>query len=616
MHSPILMPSAEDARPVLAVRVGVTGHCDLAGADMARLASTLDGILADIERAADAVTRHAEAAHLYADTRPLLRLVTSLAEGADRAAAEAALARNQGAERTVWRLAAPLPFAQAEYEKDFNVDRFRELLAIAGDEVIELDGDRAHSIDAYREAGLCMLRNSDVVIAIYDKDHANKPAGAREIMECAARMGLPLIVVNAKPPHDATIGLDMTKSCVSQFVRETLDKALLPAWPKCKRQHDLAARVYLTEECAIETGKPADFLYGGPFAAPASRFGGIFPWFVALLSWPKPKKPKSDKAAPATQAAEKPPRPRGFDSPAALALYLHHQRADALAVHYANLHRSGFVMIYLLAGLALGAAAAGLAFRQCEYSWIAAASELALLGGLAIVLLAERGRRWRERWLDYRLLAEELRQADLLALLGRSTPHDRIAHVAEEQPETAWVAWLARAILRSAGLVRARYDREYLVEVRDYLASVRLPDQIAYHRKIRKRNEIIDGRLRWLSLGAFVLTMIDVALELIFHFRKGEGWDHEITSFLAVFLPAAASIGFGVRNQAEFELMIGRSDRYAGRLIRQANTIRAIDGSGLTSAALGKAAVIAVDVMRGDTADWATIFEAKASEPP
>jgi hypothetical protein len=50
------------------------------------------------------------------------------------------------------------------------------------------------------------------------------------------------------------------------------------------------------------------------------------------------------------------PSPMGQSNPFLRALYFHFQRADALATHYTQVHRSGFVLIYLLGPLSLAAA--------------------------------------------------------------------------------------------------------------------------------------------------------------------------------------------------------------------------------------------------------------------
>ena len=63
--------------------------------------------------AREAVTAHGKYKELFASDPPLLSLVSTLAEGADHIAAEAALSRG-------FVLDAPLPFAVETYSTDFK----------------------------------------------------------------------------------------------------------------------------------------------------------------------------------------------------------------------------------------------------------------------------------------------------------------------------------------------------------------------------------------------------------------------------------------------------------------------------------------------------------------
>jgi hypothetical protein len=597
MTSSTLLPVAGDARPVLSVRVGVTGHRDLAGADLPALRASVDAVLAAIESAVRIVAHKVAAHGLYADEPPVLRLVSSLAEGADRLVAAAALARRPKEE--FWRLAAPLPFPTELYRKDFPASaEFEHLLAAAGDEAVELDGrpdDDDTKTAAYLEAGRFMLRHADLVIAIHDPAHADKPAGTAAMMREAEAIGLPLLVIAATPPHAVRLGVRRDPvDDLPDWMRATLQALLVPVWPKAKRVNDRAARQYLTGQGGVFTASPQP----GVFATRPLALGRFFPWMVGLLAGEQPR-------APPPLLPPLPPHP------SADTLRLHHLRADALASRYASIHRSGFVAIYLLAAMSLIAAAAAQWLHGQAASIYATSVELATLLAVLWVVWRENALRWRERWLDYRLLAEELRQADLLVRLGRSPPHSAIARVAEEQPENAWVCWLVRAILRSVGPVGGRYDRDYLAAIRDHLAEGRLPEQIDYHTRTHDRNDAANARLRWINRILFALTFAAVLIEL-------SGWVEGCGApgFFAVAFPALASAGFGIRNQAEFELVVGRSHRLRRRLTRVAAEIAALTGDALTSVALGKAALRAANVMRADTADWATIFEVKESETP
>src|SRR3954451_21244569 len=100
-----------DERPTLIF--GVSGHRDLVASDLPELRRQLDRVFASFCAA-------------YPGYR--FELLSPLAEGADRLAAEVALARGI-------TLRVPMPMLQTEYERDFpdreSLEEFRRLLKAA-----------------------------------------------------------------------------------------------------------------------------------------------------------------------------------------------------------------------------------------------------------------------------------------------------------------------------------------------------------------------------------------------------------------------------------------------------------------------------------------------------
>jgi hypothetical protein len=170
------------------VNVGVTGHRwnHLRHADLEALRASVRGAL---ERLAAA-----------APGQPL-RLVSPLAEGADRIAAEEAAALG-------WQLQGALPFAQAEYEKDFATAesrrQFRRLLERAA-KVDELRGSRdsRDSRDsAYTAVGRLVLDSSDVLLAVWDGESARGEGGTAQMVREASERGIPVVWIPSQPPHE------------------------------------------------------------------------------------------------------------------------------------------------------------------------------------------------------------------------------------------------------------------------------------------------------------------------------------------------------------------------------------------------------------------------------
>lgn len=170
------------------LRIGVSGHRvppKLPASSEAPLRAHIDRILAAIAaaaRKADAVTE--------------LVVVSSLAEGSDRIVAEAGLAAG-------FVLQAVLPLKRAEYVLDFESKashaEFEQLLARACD-VIELDGGADERPRAYEAAGLFMLANIDVLIAIWDGEVAAGIGGTAQIVERAVADGIVVVWIEPRRP--------------------------------------------------------------------------------------------------------------------------------------------------------------------------------------------------------------------------------------------------------------------------------------------------------------------------------------------------------------------------------------------------------------------------------
>jgi hypothetical protein len=146
---------------------GVSGHRDLVRTDLPELRKQL----------------HTVFSH-FRSTYPnaFFELLSPLAEGADRVAAEVALASGI-------KLAVPMPMAQAEYERDFtlaqSLSEFRQLLATANSqwELCEGQPNQASLSDSnrrtqrYAAVGDFIARASHVLILLWDGRDNQKVGG-------------------------------------------------------------------------------------------------------------------------------------------------------------------------------------------------------------------------------------------------------------------------------------------------------------------------------------------------------------------------------------------------------------------------------------------------------
>jgi hypothetical protein len=152
---------------------GVSGHRDPVSADIPQLRAQLEFVFSRFRAA-------------YPNTP--FQLLSPLAEGADRLAAEAALSCQI-------KLLVPLPMAQEEYERDFpstaSLEEFRRLLAEADS---SWEGPDAQSrTEQYAAVGDYIARKSNVLILLWDGLDNDKVGGTawvkkrREYWVAAAR---------------------------------------------------------------------------------------------------------------------------------------------------------------------------------------------------------------------------------------------------------------------------------------------------------------------------------------------------------------------------------------------------------------------------------------------
>ncbi|MCA9736655.1 MAG: hypothetical protein KC645_03440 [Gemmatimonadetes bacterium] len=165
--------------------VGVTGHRRLAALP-AEDRTRLEAVLADLlEGLADPTA-----------LPPVL--VSPLAEGADRLAARTALDAG-------YRLVVLLPFAAADYERDFaddaSVRTFRSLLARSTrTSVVEGSGAGSARSAGYERLGDALIGQVDVVLALWDGAAERGPGGTGQVVRRALRAGRPVVHVGVEPP--------------------------------------------------------------------------------------------------------------------------------------------------------------------------------------------------------------------------------------------------------------------------------------------------------------------------------------------------------------------------------------------------------------------------------
>jgi hypothetical protein len=575
----------------------------------------------------EVVRFHEDHREFFADSPPTLRAVSPLAEGSDRHFAEQALDLG-------YALCCPMPFPQAEFEKDFegsralepdSRNRFRRLLARAVAEAslttFELDGARTNEASAYGAAGQIVLNQSDLLVVVWDGEHQGKPGGTEETFAEARRRGVPIVWIDACAPHpwrvlDASMPLPAGRAAtgdpdplahLKKQVRETLD--LPPPPPRSADQ--VAPRVALEDffrETKPRTNRAVlwkcfrDVVGDGRWPKPDWKVEDFEE--AVLGEWPRDE---------STAAARLVDRLRPF-----------YAWPDKLAVRYSDTYRSAFILVFLFA-----AAAVGFALFPWAAGWVDVADHwmeaLFIIAELVVIVailgLVRRGhrRRWHERWIDYRLVAELVRHMRLVISLGggRSFPTPPPFLASYGRPGATWMAWYVRAVERDLGLMSATMNSAHLLEFLDHLLELVL-GQRQWHHTNAERCDRIEKRLHLTGLVLLWATVLAVGLHLLFALAPALAppWLPRALTFLCGFLPALGAALYGITNQGEFRRIEKRS-RAMGEHLKDLHE-RARDlkqdlergqaQDGLPSRRVVALATDVAQLMAGEVLDWRVVF--------
>jgi hypothetical protein len=603
-------------RPRLAFRVGITGARVLDAAALTAMREKLPEVLGNVRMVFHKLASEPGVAELYVSAPPLLRLISPLAEGADRLAAEAALALG-------YQLEAALPFAATEYEHDFlgTVPEFRELLAAAEPHVLALDGARGETEDrSYEAIGRLVARNCDLLIAVWDGGKGRGRGGTAEIVHYAARYGLPIwwIPVNGTDPAGWLVGPAAARhpeSCprgtealsqLEKYLRQCVLPGAIDREPRfgligglLNRLHPHPPRSPLHELFA-ETPHPLSVLW--------SLHRHVMRW--------------AGGTAPHPPAAARPP----LALEDAWAYWQHfYEPVDQCAMAYAERYRSSYVWVFLLAALAACAAILGVGIHP--QARIFTSLELMLLAGILAVVAVNEFRHWHPRSITYRLLAELFRKQQALALLAWSLPAADAASVTGEA-DTApvrdiLVGWYFNATQRAAPMPRGVLGGDALARLSDYFQVALIEGQMAYHTFRQDEMERAAYRFGWLGAVFFLLTLATVFLKFLLiwavvlipeaHDRGGLDRDSIFAGFVAALLPALSAAFVGIRGYAELELLADQSLQMRRALTHCSLRLRQLRlDAPLASQELAAEILALTESMLRDVRGWAQLFRAKA----
>jgi hypothetical protein len=585
-------PDDEAARSALGI--GITGH------RLERLAEAdLDALRAAFKSLFAALADH---------SKHPMRLITSLADGADSMAADEALALG-------WTLDAVLPLPRVEYLLDFveSVARLdHEALLARAHSVFELDGDRAvegGSAIAYERAGRVVLAQSDILVAVWDGGPVRGRGGAAQIVAEAVLAGIPVIHIDpagAHPPHLLWDGLE--EHDLGQQTIETVPRGDLSALPGLLRGL-LDPPIHASERATLAR-------FEAP-AKPRRSWALAYPIMLAIMGvrglrktdWAvaDPARAMSAILGPCSGGALD---ASGFGDKLRTVLAPRFARADATATHVAQMFRSGYVTNFSFAALAVVLSLLGLALPSALKP-VLIILEFMVIATILLVTRAGKRAQWHRRWLDNRHLAERLRCLAIAAQLGEL----ELRSGADLRP--GWVDWHVGATARALGLPSVCIDNAYLGCVRDSLTSL-IADQIAYLNADAQRMHRLDHRLHNLGTVLFAMTALVCVSLLAFKMADKMAGIAALdtiahpfltaTTIASAALPAIGAAIYGIRMQGDFAGIAERSTSLAHNL---AALKHVIDADALSFDTLKRRVARATDLLTQDLASWLQTYHAR-----
>ncbi len=521
---PMLKPNLVPGRTL---RVGVVGVRRLDPANAGHLRLEIDKLLRDVDNQA---TLDGE------ETLPAMEIVSCLAEGAERLVTDWAI-------KAGYQLTCVLPFRQATYEEDFagtgSIATFRALLERAEGQVLELDGSRAEEARAYKAACRLVVRNSDLIIAIWD----GRAGGTGDTTEMAVRLaaedGPPVALLHPsetrparwiESPHDLVRGAAAPRATerLPLYVHRLM---ALPDPPESSlgMLHAAARGVRrLVKEpvrvaAKLGPSQPVlDFLAARerPAWAPLQ----VHDWVMAVLGW-----------VPGAAGHPRDDEPQMPPEADAWSHWLEHAEREART--YEARDGSGV----LLGFIALGVCLAAIALPSIG---MAAGGAVAV----ALLVVADGIFGWRAKARSYRLVAEFCRVQQLLAPLGWCLAHGggwasgvRERAGAWRLPRIdpiAWEAWLYSAWLRDVRVPFGAMDRDRVEMARDAALFGVLEERADTLERDAVRRHQVGLRLRLIGEACLLATLVIV----VARYRMGDDAWLERTGAI---LPAVAIAALG-----------------------------------------------------------------------
>jgi hypothetical protein len=650
---------AHPPKPPLVLRIGVTGHRPEPAnipeekrkrplPDIPAIQKTVFSVLEVIRNTFKGIAD--TSGHLFdLTTNPssqqgggVLRIVSALASGADQWVAQIATLPDLNFE-----LQCILPFQQDEYINDFSdlseKELFNKLLNQASS-VLELDGkvirdeagNRKPDNHSYEAVGRALLNQTDILIAVWDGKEANGKGGTGQVVKEALMNGIPVIWVPWSAPGKWSLQAakwqlleelsDMEDDV--DHLSEIIEELLLP--PKEIPVSGLESGKSLRSAYFSETRKKGNVQHGIWLLFRNIICGEIFTkkGMKDAFRYFRVDDFESDEAKKSEKFWKFDAEGKPYRNPLiSMQNWVderytrHYAWANGLSVYYGNMHRSAFMLNYLLGAmavfLALICVATGVS-GTLQTGWIIA--ELIVIIGILALTFRGRLKQWHQRWIDYRTLAEYLRLSRCLILMGGGTSQVVYGgHLRSYgNPAHTWMNWHYKAIERAAGIPNVCFTGDYLGSCQDLFRDGLVEGQVRYHKSTFRRFEKMDKRLHKMGDWLFIATLAACALHLVHIWVEEDlrfNWipDHLSTwmTLLCAFLPALGAAFAAIRSHGELQRLAQRSKAMEENLTELQSELAKIPVTGemLNSVKLRYHFDRVSNLMTSEMLDWRVVFQ-------
>jgi hypothetical protein len=443
-------------------------------------------------------------------TRGLVGVTSPLAEGADRVVATELLKHELTA------LEVPLPLPEDDYKEDFesraSTAEFKDLLGKA--ELVTTMPKARNRPAAYVQVADFIVDRSDVLLALWDGEEARGEGGTADVIETARSRHLPVFWISTGPGFKVTEVLDDGIDQEDFVEIDFFNRARISAEGVRRHSHERMRRWL---EAATSAGLDEGYIQG------------FLDWILPYLT-----------------------------------------RADLLADRYHLLYSMFGSALFVLAALAVGAAAMQVLFLGLNQSpgWTVGLPWLevsVLVLSLGLILAAQR-LKVHARWISCRELAERCRVAFFLCALGLGS--NQAAAIDGIHQLGGGRRWSDRAFEEIWFKRPKKGPEPRLIDaLKRFLTSAWIDDQANYYerrtKRVRRRSLVLTSMVALFLVAAMLAAVIHGALDLN---GSGDGSAARWLLLLAILLPAVAGAAGGILAQREYELNAERFEGMADRL--------------------------------------------------